>query len=729
MSKYSHSQPTARRRIPCESCRLRRRKCNFGSPCHRCQVSERECVYVRHLSPDDIEYEKLMSEGGENGGDCSEKIFLLHKQLELLENEISKFKATGLALPPESLQDITSIDFDDDYDYDHDQDPASPPSSESSASQNEFPLNYLLPALKETADVFFRTPDTLARTFDWTVTFMRKGLRINTNIRNFHDILEFLGVALENALTNESQFISVKIPKNPSHAQSEIFQKSKRTPNKFTSKPIKLFREVVKHELDFPMSLDFDRSLIALCTTQTLVENLFEVYFTCTNISFPTLHRETFMAKYYDPAHPTSSAFVNALCARVLGWRCPHIINNELLSTLNTPNLAQIFSSRARHYLEDLFDDISFSTFAATTFLAIYCFGSMRFKVAYLYRGHALRLAGTLVSTLYCDEAIASSPYPVDLVERETFKRLYWLLSGTEWLCMQLNRSHICLEFSAIESIHRQLGLPKPMPQEDEQTRKGVIFASHFLQFLYLAKSTFNAICILAPIADNSNEEATARGIPAEAIRESEEAVTKWYFNLPEDLQLSMEPYLGLTDMKEPTLQSPPPLDLYSIYLTLAFHIASIRVFELFLPELDEDTVSENTNLGAISLPPTELPWPPLKLNMPKRTEIRALPIAEKAQIICTSSAEVITILFEYLRKYNGCHLYLGTLLKACDIHYRNLKSPDTAVAASAYFYLSHSLRHLKEALSYGGGDELMKFAYLLKKSLSTEADELGFDI
>src|SRR4051794_13981579 len=83
---YSYYSPGVCRRIPCQSCRVRRRKCDLASPCHRCLASGLECIYIRPMPHDHLNDENLM-----NAPHCSD-LSILEKQLEILEGDIASLK-------------------------------------------------------------------------------------------------------------------------------------------------------------------------------------------------------------------------------------------------------------------------------------------------------------------------------------------------------------------------------------------------------------------------------------------------------------------------------------------------------------------------------------------------------------------------------------------------------------------------------------------------------------
>src|SRR4051812_21142743 len=83
---YSNYSPGAGRPTPCQTCRLRRRKCDLGSPCHRCLASGRECIYLRPMLHKHLHYENLT-----NASHCSD-LRILEKQLEILEGNVASLK-------------------------------------------------------------------------------------------------------------------------------------------------------------------------------------------------------------------------------------------------------------------------------------------------------------------------------------------------------------------------------------------------------------------------------------------------------------------------------------------------------------------------------------------------------------------------------------------------------------------------------------------------------------
>ncbi|RUS25033.1 hypothetical protein BC938DRAFT_472725 [Jimgerdemannia flammicorona] len=749
----SSTAPISRRRIPCESCRLRRRKCNFDSPCHRCRVSERECVYVRYLTPDDIEYEKeLLDEGVDFDDDNNwpEEVLILTEKLEMLEMEVAKFKAQSAVTTVPDVDIKLDTDSACSMELSAIRTPEypgqrtsplcllpSPTLTDCSSSQSNYypsPITTAAPlsplaswdSLKETADVFFGSTEALLRTFNWTVTIMRKDLRFQTSIHNFRDLVEFLGLAFKNVLMVEPLADKAVLSKE----RYDIVQKSKTPPNFFSKHSFKIMREVLRDPSNSARPMSLDTPLISLHVTQAIVETVIDLYFTCTNANFPILHRETFIAKYYDPDHPTSGALINALCARALCWRCQHVTGNDLLSNINIQSLSELFSIRARDFLEESFDEADFSTLAATSLLALYWMATLRIKLSYLYRGHALRIAGILMSTRYSNEAMATNPNAVDPAEREMFKRVYWLVSGMEWICTQISEGRA--EKPHIEAIHKQLGIPEPLAIEDPRTRKAIVFVRNFLDFVYLAKNIASTICV-STIPDGLNDivtnDITDNGVSLDALRQCEDSTLAWYRALPVDLQLCTGPHVGLNEVENSlcALQ----FDECSVYLCLNFHSAHIRIYEQFLPEVQEGRAPQPVPLEAeasISML-EEAFWPPNPSSMRLRPELRGLPIAERAQVICTSSAETVTALFEYLRRNFSCHIHMHVLLKACDIHYRNLKSANPVVVASAQRHLTRSLRYLKETLALRSLGTEMRFAAAFEKSLDLSIDELGIEI
>ncbi|RUO96085.1 hypothetical protein BC936DRAFT_142655 [Jimgerdemannia flammicorona] len=682
----------------------------------------KKCVYLRNLTPDDLEYEQsVINAHDEDDLSPPEELLEMYRQLAAMEKEIAALRDAGLLPTPNGdkveikLERETSpIDNDttDDTDWTGSTSITSPSSTVSSDSNelsvhikddaNVFTTSELSVPVKlitmsfskhpvSTLDAVSDSTKTLVQHFGWKVTFSRSGIRIHTTIRSFQDLLQFATTSLRTVLASE-----------PTHPLSGVtgregtmmITKTKVMSN-FGSQLVKVLRSAYRDEhrtntmipprTSFN-SLTSDATFYNANMTKILVENVLEVYLACTYSTFPIIHH-SIARQLVNHRDPISNPVVCSLVACVLRWNCPHALRNHFLNQMRSQSIADSLYERARDLMNDtMFDEPDIASFITLFYNSQHAMANLQLKKAWHLRGLAFSMANVMIQTRYrgmTSSTLGQQPVPsVTAAEWETFKRIQWVN-----LTIEGGLAHCILHEASIpQDVIRQhlddIGLPQPVADETDHTRRSVVAMS---SLFHCTKIPFTQIH-----TDSDSDQIALR-----EIAEAETNIRAWYHSVPEELRL---PTYDTLTPDEVAGISTASSDQFSIYLSIQYHYMIIRIHEHFLP--DATSTEPSASL--------------------------------RSQLICMRCAHLTTAMFKNLARTFTCHFYVHMLFKTCDVHYRNTKSQDPAIRKEAERDLASSLNVARTTFFYrgkereSGGGNLLGFVKSLEENVNQMLEELG---
>lgn len=661
----------ARRHNPCDACRLRRRKCDYVVPiCGRCKKMGKKCVYLRNLTPGDQAYEQSFQSTNEIDLQ-PEEVLEIYRQLDVMENEIAALRKTGRFPPvPKAVEikierELSPSDSDTTTDSTCSTSLTDPsvidsPMSETVSVKDEnldiiktndqsLPIAPLFSSDRSsfisTLDAVSNSADMLVHTFGWRLTFSRSAIQINTTIRSFHDLHNFATAGLRAALTAESLrppptilgpessmvFTRNKVMHNFMDQLSHVLKTGFKN-DSHTSSPSTKYQSDSLTRIPSPT---MDAALFVASITKTTIDNVLEVYLACSYSSFPVIHPNV-LSQLYKEDNPLASPAICIITACALNMTCSHIKRNSIVASLRSRDLARIMFERTRQILDDsMFDEPDLTNFIAVSFSSQFSISVLLLKKSWHFRGLAYRMGNLMIHTRYRamthlpPDRHRPPPPPVSLEEWETFKRAHWITTAIE---IGLNNLHIYdprIPSGTLSHMITEIGVPTPLPDEISHSRRAVLAIAHLL----------SSSRIHMPV--KQTDQSTLRD-----ILEAESNLRSWYESLPEDLR--MPTYATATDDDIERFRS-TQFDQITSHVALQYHCMVICIHEHFLPEDPAEVVTS--------------------------------PAVIRSREVCTRCAEIMTAVLENFVQNPPCLLYMPSILKSCDVHYRNMQSADPVVA------------------------------------------------
>lgn len=669
---YHYSSP--RRNNPCIQCRERKRKCNYVRPvCSRCAKAGKSCVYVQNLKPEDQkEGDFFVREDGDETSSPPEDVSEMLRRLQALESEMLTLRRANI-LPRSSKSP-----------------PDSPTSSEitvrrgAAEDTSVFPLKLI--------ESMFNSPDLLEK-LGWKINLAQSGIQIQTNVRSFQDLLNFVTTALRTLIVSEPLHPLATVHENENSmtvAKTHVVGQFEGKLAESMQRGFQSYSREVAAIIYSPIIIGLNNLSIA----KVFMDSILEIYFTEFHQYIPVIHRSV-IPLLYDYSDPMSSPALCVFAANVLRW-CQDTkkLPTSLAEHIQTSNTCTYLFQRACDILNDsVFEEPSFNNFVALSLCNNWSMIIMQVKRAWHFRGLAFRMAPVLVQTRYQGMARSSflpssqpqASFPsVSRAEWETFKRVFWVNVPME-LNLRDFRVDATVAHHVLTSLRTELGMPKPLDDERGHTRRTVYAISAILR------------CLDIPLPFAYDGDAARDNVPIREITEAERALRSWYNGIPADLRMVTYEQLQLEDLAGLAIAD---IDHLNLYISLQYHGTMISIHEHFLPTFKKnDAGSSDASASPIS------------------------PAALYSHDICTRCARVVTTVFENLSRGFINHFFIITLLKACDIHFRNTQSADPVIKKRAErdlkVTLSLSRRTREDAPQH-------KFAETLSGGVNHTVRELG---
>ncbi|KAF7723159.1 hypothetical protein EC973_002294 [Apophysomyces ossiformis] len=575
--------------IPCEGCRERKKKCSSGLPCERCQRLGIECYYAKPTTPPELDYVDIVS-----STELQAEVDELEQSLILMEKQIQSIQS----LQPTGSREPKRITFGNNA----------------------------------------RTESMVG----WQLTVMANGMRIETNILSYVDLL------------NHIQKLSPTLVKQPSSPTLPTVLE-RRFPWSAMRKGI--FQATLRcigqiaHQ-EFPTLHGPPK------TTTTLA--LLDTYFSCQFYQQLIFHQPTFYKSFVSRADPESSAAVCALCAALLAMRCRHVLS--IIPYDQQVRTGEYYFNRARMLVSLAFDEPTLETLCAYLLMAQYKVKLLRTDEAKLYLDIAVRMKHLLTNEYMAPDH--------DAGEREMFKRIHWgLWDVSTFIDYTNNRRGVPVKSMKHErdkaplidlnkNIVIQDYLPIPLPDESEDVARALLREKYSKQLVicmrpYLCKVRFGEEKFLPLSMLTSTEEALNRNY---------HSILPASFRLPSDVLED-----GLTDEEfQRRLRNYKYCDTSSVILGIKYHQALLSLHEPFLPAMPERQGARKAGLSILEIDENEDPV----LSTPEEA---VSAYALRAQEICYRCAVIIIRLMEYqVSNLHMCQIILPCLMSACDIHMRN---------------------------------------------------------
>ncbi|KAG0183438.1 hypothetical protein DFQ29_004382 [Apophysomyces sp. BC1021] len=477
----------------------------------------------------------------------------------------------------------------------------------------------------------------------WQVTFMEHGLRIETNISSYIDLL------------NHIQQLTPTLVKQPSSPTLPTVLE-RRFPWSAMRKGIfQATLRCIGHiaQQEFPMLEGPPNPATALA--------LLDAYFSCQFYQEITFHQPTFYRLFVSKADPESSAAVCALCAAVLVMRCRHVLS--LIPYEQLVRTGEYYFNRARMLVSRTFDEPDLETLCAYLLMAQYKVKLLRTDEAKLYLDMAIRM-----KYLLTDQYMSLDHE--DKGEREMFKRLHWgLWDVATFIDYTNNRRGVPVKsmkqkrnntpaIDLNKNIDVKDYMPTPLPDEPAGVARAILrerFSKELVGCMrpYLCKVRFGD--------DNF--------VPLSMLTATEESLNRYYYRLlPSTFRLPPSVLEdGITDGEfQRRLKNYKYCDTSSVILAIKYHQALLSLHEPFLPAMPERQGAKRAGLSILEIDETEDPVP----STPgEAVTVHAL----RAQEICYRCAVLIIRLMEYqVSKLHMCQIILPCLMSACDVHMRN---------------------------------------------------------
>ncbi|KAI8647250.1 hypothetical protein BD408DRAFT_408856 [Parasitella parasitica] len=389
------------KRVPCEECRDQKRKCNGEIPCERCHKFNLCCVYTSTRSPRDEEYIELARRNA-----LMSQVESLNNQIKNMEDlmrDISKNKgASGLALSP--VNSTPSLVDDSDKSVSSYEDNsvvclASIPSNVEINDLDKFikpKSNKRIKLIASSGDdvhVYLSPNDKNGsenqdRSAQWTLTFKKGNICIDTNVKTHNDLLSNL-CQMMGTVELMSQLppgVSLVIKQNSLIGILNLLIRKKygKTHCKNVARSVRIFITPDLSSVDTMVVTQSPDSF------QTTAMKLLRAYLRCQHLQQLAIHARTFIRLYVDGNALGNSPAAMALCAAICTLRCKHVA--ECLPSISLVEYGKFYFERARDLLSDLFDQFDLETLTCYTFMTIYKLAVSHTKESLLYADMAERI-------------------------------------------------------------------------------------------------------------------------------------------------------------------------------------------------------------------------------------------------------------------------------------------------------------------------------------------------
>ncbi|KAG2180373.1 hypothetical protein INT44_003375 [Umbelopsis vinacea] len=300
---------------------------------------------------------------------------------------------------------------------------------------------------------------------EWTLTITKKGLRIETNIKNMTDLIEQVKIM-------NLQLGNVEKPSLYSHLVSEplnptlMIKFSEKAWIKILEGNKKALHRCVVFMKDQALP-DVNRIQLARPDVSTaMTVQLLQIYFSCQHLKQMALHRKTFLDMFFKPNDVKAPVY--ALCAAIVTMRCKHVL--QVIPYESQLIYGEYYFNKARQLYSEQFDEISLETYCTLVFMTMYKATLLRPHEGDTYLNLAKRMGEELLP-LY------SRPAPPTPGDNNDLNLRTFTLSGEAEMFKRLMRTckHLTFRLHLLKQPSHH-GSPKHSPHDEPGPK---LFKSH----------------------------------------------------------------------------------------------------------------------------------------------------------------------------------------------------------------------------------------------------------
>ncbi|GAA5799017.1 hypothetical protein HPULCUR_004426 [Helicostylum pulchrum] len=591
------------RKIPCNGCRERKRKCSYEQPCARCIKFHLECVYTVMTSPKDIEYLQEL--------EYLQQIESMQQEISTMENEMRTLKLAQMKI---AAVNTSTTDDDDSYVYHDYPSPVSMNIADLVKSprypHHLFHSHHQLITTKHEQpdhclDQAFCNPEsekTIAKrksikatvskpkeSEPWTLTVKNGNMSIETHIKSYDDLMGHFKGMISTCLYQEStSHLPFPLPNEIFSAKSSIekafcifiwrkYGKSR-------------FKSLTKYT---PVLLHYDPvdPLVKIEPAENIANITMRLVFTyvhCFHLKTLYLHVPSFVKLFMaDERQVMKSPGVMALCGLICHQPCKHLLDIIPLDALN--DYGNYYFERARELVTDQFDEANLDTMMTYTFMSVFKIKTSKDQEAEKYLSIAERIYNILLPQYKFKDGVPQSD------ESILFARLYRCLTHARsviHLHMLMNRM-----FRTRSSGPKIFHLLETLNDTDVHIYTAADDSLREIQFIKMKRYLYK----LRETIKEGGRYISAQDLPSyvgEFSHQVEMAMRHWYRNiLPPDFQLKLPLFQDdssdiefFTNLELECGDSPIPL-----LLRLSLYNEYLIVSKSYLPkDPDHDNLKTN---------------------------------------------------------------------------------------------------------------------------------------
>jgi hypothetical protein len=208
---------------------------------------------------------------------------------------------------------------------------------------------------------------------EWTLSLKSTGMRINTTIKTFADLMHHLPQLASVAMNGfdlpipaqvQETFYKLSLKRGPSPAfalRRAMFLASMKSVERM--KTIKLLQDSAADWVDEE-------------TANELAKNLIKAYFDCQHYKEILIHRKTFYDMFINGRDYILCGPIYAFCAAITTMRCRHI--DFVIPPSERFAAGEYFFRKARDVFEDSFDEVSLENYFTLVWIAKYQVGILK---------------------------------------------------------------------------------------------------------------------------------------------------------------------------------------------------------------------------------------------------------------------------------------------------------------------------------------------------------------
>lgn len=619
----------------------------------------------------------------------------------------------------------------------------------------------------------------------WALTVTRKGLRIETNIKNMNDLITQVKIM-------NFQLGNVEKPSLYSHLVGDqtinptlMVKFGERAWTKILKGNKKALHRCVDFMKDQALP-DVNRIHMAQPDVSTaMTAQLLQVYFSCQHLKQMAIHRKTFLNLYFQPNNVKAPVY--ALCAAIVTMRCKHVL--QVVPYESQLIYGEYYFNKARQMYSEQFDEISLETYCTLVFMTMYKATLLRPHEGDNYLNLARRMGEELLPQYSQPATPPLGSKPGDYVglrsftlsgEAEMFKRLMRTCKQLNFRLFLLKQPahasskppHHDAQGSHSSMSHRMSGDPADRYPHHQGVHPRSLMLSYCpnetgTELRYIQQSKYLALhretihTVMASVFPHLHDPLSSTFLIA-AITSFEQNLKNWYYQtLPQEMRIAL-PLFDDT-ISDTTLVEAVSFDRIrdSVPLTLliTFYAEYIVVMKRLLPRLpqyddshlkfgvmNEENDEERQKYNEIKRQKRRQKFRHIvnefNLNMtedqlhefyhqqfdlPQNFQI-------EAQDKCTRAANLAVRLLEQLTNSSfSCHFELPNLMCTWDMHLRNsrlghskIDQPDGIVdpkiTRQARQHLVRCLTIMRRGFLYNTAErELWKHYQLMEQELLRE--------